>query len=107
MLKGHPGGRATTWEQWGNSFANQFKGVVDAMAHSLRIKEDSYCKMFTEKEKVVKDSKSALERIKYLEDKYSETGTNLIVSDTKLRQLEKENAFLKEKVSDEKLKTER
>ncbi len=25
MLKGHPGGRATTWEQWGNSFANQFK----------------------------------------------------------------------------------
>ncbi len=65
--------------------------------------------MFAEKEKVVKDSKGALKRIKYLEDKYSETGTNLIVSDTKLRQLEKENAFVKEKlkVFDEKLKTER
>ncbi len=77
---------------------------MDAMAQSLRIKEDSYCKMFAEKEKVVKDSKGALERIKY-----SETSTNLIVSDTKLRQLEKENAFLKEKlkVCDEKLKTER
>ncbi len=109
MLKGHPGGCATTWEQWGNSFANQFKGVVDTMAQSLRIKEDSYCKMFTEKEKVVKESKSALDRIKYLEDKYSEMGTNLIVSDTKLSQLEKENAFLKDKlkVYDEKLKTER
>ncbi len=54
MLKGHPGGRATTWEQWGNSFANQFKEVVDPMAHSLRIKEDSDCKTFAEKEKVVK-----------------------------------------------------
>ncbi len=33
MLKCHPGGHATTWEQWGNSSANQFKGVVDVMAH--------------------------------------------------------------------------
>ncbi len=65
--------------------------------------------MFAEKEKVVKDSKGALERIKYLEGKYSDTGASLIVSDSKARQLEKENAFLREKlkVSDEKLTTER
>ncbi len=25
MLKGHPSGRASTWEQWGNSFTLQFK----------------------------------------------------------------------------------
>ncbi len=41
MLKG----LASTWEQWGNSFTLQFKG---AMSHSLRIKEDSYIKMFAE-----------------------------------------------------------
>ncbi len=33
MLSGHPGGRATTWEQWGYSFALQFKGVVHTMPH--------------------------------------------------------------------------
>ncbi len=79
------------------------------MTQSLRIKEDSYCKMFAEKEKVVKDSNGALERIKYLEGKYLDTGASLIVSDGKARQLEKENAFLREKlkVSDKKLKTER
>ncbi len=33
MLKVHPGGHETTWEQWGNSFANQFMGVVNTMAH--------------------------------------------------------------------------
>ncbi len=67
MLKGHPGGRATTWEECSNSFANQFKGVVDTMAHLLRIKEVSYIKMFAEKEKVVKDSKGAtIDRICYL-----------------------------------------
>ncbi len=109
MLKGHPGDRSTTWEQWVNSFANQFKGVVDGMTQSLRIKEDSSIKMFAEKEKIVKDSKGSFEKIKYLEGKYSGTGASLIVSDTKIRQLEKENPFLKEKlkVSDEKLKTER
>ncbi len=109
MLKGYPGCRATTWEQWGNSFANQFKGVVDNMDHSLKIKEDSYIKTFAEKGKVLKDSKGILDRIRYLEEKYSETGASLIVSDCKVMKLEKENAFLKEKlaVSKEKLKTER
>ncbi len=65
--------------------------------------------MFAEKEKVVKDSKSALDRIRYLEGKYSDTSASLIVSDGKVRQLEKENAFVKEKlkVSNKKLKTER
>ncbi len=41
MLKGHPGGWSSTWEQWGNSFTLQFKGAMDTMSHSLRIKEDS------------------------------------------------------------------
>ncbi len=51
MLKGHPCGRASTWEQRGNSFSLQFKGAMDTMSHSLRIKEDSYIKMFAEKRK--------------------------------------------------------
>ncbi len=42
MLRGHLGGHATTLEKLGNLFALQFKGVVDTMSHSLRIKEDSY-----------------------------------------------------------------
>ncbi len=40
--------------------------------------------MFTEKEKVVKYSKGSLERIKYLEEKYTKMGTNLIASYIKL-----------------------
>ncbi len=32
MLKGHPGGRASTWEQWGNSFIQQFKGAMDTVS---------------------------------------------------------------------------
>ncbi len=51
MLKGHPGGRASTWEQWGNSFTLQLKEAMDTMSHSLRIKEDSYIKMFAEKDR--------------------------------------------------------
>ncbi len=42
MLKSHPDGQATTWEQWSNSLALQFKGVMDTMSQSLRIKEDGY-----------------------------------------------------------------
>ncbi len=49
MLKGHPGGSATNWEQWANSFSGQFKCVIDTITQSLRIKEDSYIKMFAEK----------------------------------------------------------
>ncbi len=41
MLKGHPAGRATTWEQLSNSLALQFKGAMDIMSQSLRIKEDT------------------------------------------------------------------
>ncbi len=52
MLKGHPGGRASTWEQCGNSFTLLFKGAMDTMSHSLRIKEDSYIKMFAEIERI-------------------------------------------------------
>ncbi len=67
MLKGHPGGRASIWEQWGNSFTLQFKVAMDTMSHSLRIKEDSYIKMFVEKESIVRESKGNLNKIKILE----------------------------------------
>ncbi len=102
MLKGHPSGRATTWEQWGNSFSNQFKCVVDTMAQSLRIKVDSYIKMFADKEK-------AIERVKYLEGKHSDMGKSLIVSESNLKKVEAENKFLKEKlkISQEKLNKEK
>ncbi len=93
MLKGHPGGRAYTLEQWSNSFTLQLKGAMNTMSHSLRIKEDSYSKMFAEKERIAKESKSHLERIKVLE-----------VPDYKVKKLEADNAFLREKlkVSEEK-----
>ncbi len=39
MLKGHPGVRVSTWEQWGNPFTLQFKGAMDTMSHSLRIRK--------------------------------------------------------------------
>ncbi len=52
MLKGHPGGRASTSEEWGNTFTLQFKGAMDTMSNSLRIKEDSYIKMFAEIERI-------------------------------------------------------
>ncbi len=48
MLSGHPGGRVTFFEQWGNSCATQFKTVVDTMTQSLRIKEEAYSNMFNE-----------------------------------------------------------
>ncbi len=53
MLSGHPVGPATAWEQWGTSFVTQFKGVVDSISNSLRIKEDSYNNMFIDKEKAL------------------------------------------------------
>ncbi len=37
MLKGHLGGRATTWEQWSNSLALQFKGAMDTMSQLWKI----------------------------------------------------------------------
>ncbi len=69
MLKGHLGGRASSCEQWGNSFALQFKRAIDTMSHLLRIKEDSYVNMFADKERVLKESNENLEKIKTLEKK--------------------------------------
>ncbi len=102
MLKGHPGGRASTWEQWGNSFTLQFKGAMDTMSHSLRIKEDSYIKMFAEKEKFVRESNGNIDKIKILEQKLA----SLMMHDDKVRKVETDNAFLQEKlkVSEEKQK---
>ncbi len=67
MLKCPPGGRASTWEQWGNSFTLQFKVAMDTMSHLLRIKEHSYIKMFAEKETIAGESKGNLDKIKVLE----------------------------------------
>ncbi len=63
MLKGHLGDRASTWEQWGNSFTLQFKGAMDTMSHSFRIKEDSYIKMFAEKQRIARESQAHLDKI--------------------------------------------
>ncbi len=41
ILKGYLGGQASSFEQWSNSFILQFKGAMNTMSHSLRIKEDS------------------------------------------------------------------
>ncbi len=46
----------------GNSFTLQFKGAMDTMSHSLRIKEDSYIKMFAEKERITRESKGNLDK---------------------------------------------
>ncbi len=109
MLRGHPGSRATMWEQWGNSFVTQFKGGVNTMSHSLRIKEDSYINRFTEKEKAMSDAKETLKKAQKLHDdakavnkKYSEA------SDANCN-LNTEVKFLKEKlsVSSQKLNKER
>ncbi len=103
-LKGHPGGRASTCEQWGNSFTLQFKGSMDTMSQSLRIKEDSYIKMFAEIERIPRESKGNLDKNKILEQKLA----SLTIHDDKVRKLETDNAFLREKlkVSKEKQKKE-
>ncbi len=76
---------------------------MNTMTHSLRIKEDSYSKMFAGKERIAKESKSHLERIKFLEQKLASQ-----VPDDKVKKLEGDNAFLREKlkVSEEKWKKE-
>ncbi len=88
----------------GNSFTLQFKGAMDTMSHSLRIKEDSYIKMFEEKERIARESKAHLDKIKILEERLA----SLMVPDDKVRKLEADNAFLREKlkVSEEKRKKE-
>ncbi len=42
---------------------------MDTMSHSLRIKEDSYIKMFAEKERIMRESKGTLDKSKILEEK--------------------------------------
>ncbi len=77
---------------------------MDTMSHSLTIKEDSYIKMFVEKERIVRESKAHLDKIKILEERLA----SLTVPDDKVRKLEADNTFLREKlkVSEEKCKKE-
>ncbi len=56
MLSSHPGGRASAFEEWSNSYAMQLKTVLDMMSQSLRIKLDSQTKMFAEKCQAIKDA---------------------------------------------------
>ncbi len=67
---------------------------MDIMSHSLRIKEDTYIKMFAEKERITIESKGNLDKIKILEEKL----VSLTVPDDKFRKLEVDNAFLREKL---------
>ncbi len=57
---------------------------MNTMSHSLRIKVDSYSKMFAEKERITRESKSHLEKIKVLEQKLA----------SQVKKLEDDNAFL-------------
>ncbi len=68
MLKGHPGVHATTWEQSSNSLALQFKGAMDTMSQSLRIKEEAYATMFQCKEKALREFKGNIKKIKDIEE---------------------------------------
>ncbi len=61
----------------------------------MRIKEDSYIQMFVEKERIARESKAHLDKIKILEEKLA----LLTVSDDKVRKLETDNAFLREKLN--------
>ncbi len=105
MLSGHPGGRATSFEQWGNSYATQFKTVIDMMTHALRNKEDAYSNMFNEWAKMVRETMEFLENSQCLVDKANARANKnadsfalLISSDCAIRELEVENKFLKEKL---------
>ncbi len=98
MLRGHPGGRATTWEQWCHLFDLQFKGVVDTMSHSLRIKEDSYNNMFVNKEKALAEAKIILERAQKLNDEAEVIKSKEAAYVETIRKLEIDVNFLKEKV---------
>ncbi len=98
MLSGHPGGRATKWEQWGKSFALKFKGVVDTMSHSLRIKEDSYYNMFKDKEKAVLEAKVILERAQKMKDEAKVIKTKETEYVETIHKLEIYVNFLREKV---------
>ncbi len=70
------------------------------MSHLLRIKEDSYSKMFAEKERIAREYNGNLDKIKILEEKLA----SLTVPNDKVRKLEADNAFLGEmlKVSEDK-----
>ncbi len=90
MLKGHPAGHATTWEQLSNSLGLEFKGTMDTMSQSLRIKEDAHAKMFQGKEKALRESKGNLKKIKNLEEQVA----SLMKPDDKVKNPETDIAFL-------------
>ncbi len=115
MLCGHPGGRATEFEQWGNSYVIQLKAVLDTMAQSLRIKEEGYNNMFTEWMKATKDAKDNLAKAQAVLDnaktekaKHAKTVAELVKARKGNLEYKKENDFLKYKLkrSQAKLKSE-
>ncbi len=65
------------------------------MSQSLRIKEDSYVNMFMEKEKVLKESKGNLHKIKTLEERLL---ASLTMHNDKVTKLETDNSFLRDKL---------
>ncbi len=60
------------------------------MSHSLRIKEDSHIKMFVEKERIMREFKGNLDKIKILEQKLA----SLMMHDDNVRKLKTDNTFL-------------
>ncbi len=105
MLSGYPNSRATDFEWWGNSYATQFKTVINMMTQSLRIKEESHSNMFHDKAKILTETKESLDKAKRPVDeakaktaKYSDAEASLMVSNNANIRLEMENKCLKEKL---------
>ncbi len=70
------------------------------MSQSLIIKEYSYINMFAKKERILRESKGNLDKIKALEQKMA----SFMKHDNKVKKLETDNSFLFEllKVSEDK-----
>ncbi len=105
MLSGHPGCRATSFEQWGNSYVTQFKVVFDKIIQSLRIKEEAFSNMFSEWAKMVRETKGSSEKAQHQVDEATAYSNNYSFANSKLKT---ENNFLREKlkVSADKLNRE-
>ncbi len=68
---------------------------METMSQSLRIKEDLYINMFAEKERILRESKGNLDKIKALKQKLALR----MMHDEKVKKLETDNSFLQEKLN--------
>ncbi len=109
ILSGYPGGHATSFEQWGNSYVSQFKTVADTMIQSLRIKEEAYSNLFNEhvkermkaeksKKETLAVAHSLLDKATSASEKNANAAAELISVKECYHNLKVENEFLKDKL---------